>query len=144
MVRCDTKAIVDWLADGARSAPAPQQVLVELCERLVACGIPLWRVAGFVRTLHPHIMGRRVLWRQGAGVSVTEAPHEMLQTADYRDSPVAHVTTSGRALRRHLADPACADDFPMLAELRAEGVTDYVVSPLIFTDGAVHAVTWTT
>ena len=145
MGRCDTKAIVDWLADGARSAPAPQQVLLDLSERLVACGIPLWRVAVFVRTLHPHIMGRRFLWRQGAGVTVSEAPHEMRQTAEYRDSPVVQVTTSGRALRRRLADPDCPDDFTVvLAELRGEGVTDYLISPLIFTDGAVHAVAWTT
>ena len=144
MDRCDTKAIVDWLADGARAAAAPQQVLLELADRLVESGVPLWRVAVFVRTLHPHIMGRRFLWRQGSGVTVSEAPHEMLQTAEYRDSPVAQVTATGLALRRRLADPGCADDFAMLAELRGEGVTDYLISPLIFTDGAVHAVTWTT
>jgi adenylate cyclase len=144
MVRCDTTSIVDWLADGARSATAPQQVLLELCERLVDSGIPLWRVAVFVRTLHPHIMGRRFLWRQDAGVTVAEAPHEMLQMPEFRDSPVAHVTASGRAVRRRLADPGCPDDFNVLPELRAEGVTDYLVSPLVFTDGAVHAVTWTT
>jgi adenylate cyclase len=35
-------------------------------------------------------------------------------------------------------------DFPILRELRAEGVTDYLASPLFFTDGAVHLVTCTT
>jgi adenylate cyclase len=39
------RAIADWLIDGARSAPVPQEVLAQLCGRLVACGIPLWRVA---------------------------------------------------------------------------------------------------
>jgi adenylate cyclase len=34
-------------------------VLAELCSRLVASGIELWRVAVFVRTLHPQVMGRR-------------------------------------------------------------------------------------
>src|SRR6266853_4562928 len=64
------RAVVDWLIDGARSAPQPQQVLAELCDRLVACGIPLWRVAVFVRTLHPNVMGRRFIWRPGAEVEV--------------------------------------------------------------------------
>jgi adenylate cyclase len=35
-------------------------------------------------------------------------------------------------------------DFPVLAEFKAAGVTDYLASPLIFTDGKVHAATWTT
>ena len=57
----DTRAIVAWLIDGARSGAAPEEVLAELCERLVACGVPLWRVGVFVRTLHPEVMGRRLL-----------------------------------------------------------------------------------
>ena len=32
----------------------------------------------------------------------------------------------------------------MLHELRAEGATDYVAFPLLFTDGTVHVATWTT
>jgi adenylate cyclase len=35
-------------------------------------------------------------------------------------------------------------DFSMLAELRNEGVTDYLASPLLFTDGEIHLATWTT
>ena len=57
----EIKEVVDWLIDGARSAPQPVQVLAQLSERLVACGIPLWRVAVFVRTLHPQVMGRRFI-----------------------------------------------------------------------------------
>ena len=51
----DIGSIVDWLVDGARSTMQAHEVLAELCDRLVSCGIPLWRVAVFVRTLHPHI-----------------------------------------------------------------------------------------
>jgi adenylate cyclase len=140
----EMKAIADWLIDGARSAPLPQQVLAQLCERLVACGIPLWRVAVFVRTLHPQVMGRRLVWRPGAEVEISEAPFELLETAIFRESPILRVYRTGRPIRRQLAGPDHVDDFPILAELRAEGVTDYLVLPLIFTDGAVHAVTCTT
>jgi adenylate cyclase len=144
MIGSDTTAIVDWLIDGARSAAAPEQVLAVLCDRLVECGIPLWRVAVFVRTLHPQVMGRRFLWRQGAEVAVMEAPYEVFETEEFRGSPVATVYTTSVALRRRLADADCSVDFPMLQELRAEGVTDYLASPLIFTDGAVHVATWAT
>jgi adenylate cyclase len=89
-------------------------------------------------------MGRRLVWRPGAEVEISEAPYELLETATYRESPITRVYQTGQAIRRKLADPHYAADFPILAELRAEGVTDYLVSPLVFTDGAVHAVTCTT
>jgi adenylate cyclase len=144
MVSCEIKAIADWLIDGARSAPQPVEVLAQLSERLVACGIPLWRVAVFVRTLHPQVMGRRFIWRPGTEVEISEAPFELLESADFLENPIAQVYATGRALRRRLAAPDCTVDFPVLSELRAEGITDYLASPLVFTDGAIHAVTCTT
>jgi len=144
MPTSDVKAVVEWLIDGARSAPQPQQVLTQLSERLVACGIPLWRVAVFVRTLHPNVMGRRFTWRPDTEVELTEAPFELLETEYFRDSPIARVYQTGVTIRRKLADPDCPEDFPVLADLRAEEVTDYLAAPLVFTDGAIHAVTCTT
>ncbi len=138
------KATVDWLIDGARSAPQPEQLLSQLSERLVACGIPLWRVAVFVRTLHPNVMGLRLLWRPDAEVEITEAPFELLETEYFRDSPIARVYRTGAAIRRKLADPDCPDDFPVLADLRADEITDYLAAPLVFSDGAIHALTCTT
>ena len=137
------EAIAEWLIEGARSAPRSEDVLAELCPRLVAAGLDLWRVAVFVRTLHPQVMGRRFEWRAGTGVSVEEAPFAVRQTAEYRDSPVAAIYASGATLRRRLADGA-GIEFPILAQLRAEGVTDYLALPLVFSDGAIHVATWTT
>jgi adenylate cyclase len=140
----EIRAIADWLIDGARSAPQPQEVLSQLCDRLVACGIPLWRVAVFVNTLHPQIIGRRFIWRPGADVEISEGRFGLFDTPEFRENPVARVYATRTALRRRLADRSCAMDFPILRDLRAEGVTDYVALPLFFTDGAVHLVTCTT
>lgn len=140
----EIRAVIDWLIDGARSAPQPDQVLAQLCERLVAHGIPLWRVAVFVRTLHPNVMGRRFVWRPGVEVEIGEAPYELLESGDYLDSTVARIFRTGISIRRRLADPDCPIDFPILAELRLQGVTDYLASPLFFTDETVHVVTCTT
>ena len=82
------RAVVDWLVDGARTARRPEDVLAELCARLLACGLPLHRVAVFVRTLHPDVMGRRFLWRAGEGVTVSEAAYDVMETETYRRSPV--------------------------------------------------------
>ena len=138
------QSVVDWLVDGARTVRQPQEVLTELCERLLVCGLPLYRVAVFVRTLHPNVMGRRFLWRQGEGVQVTEAPHGMLDSDTYRASPTAVVFATAQSVRRRIAAPDCPDDYPIVAELRAEGVTDYLMQALPFTNGEVHAVSWTT
>jgi adenylate cyclase len=141
---CDTGAVARWLTDGAPSATQPLAVMAQLCERLVAAGIPLWRTALFVRTLHPAVMGRRFTWRPEAGVQTTEAGFEMLETDNYRMSPVVHVYRTGVALRRRLAAPDCPADFAILDEFRAEGITDYLVSPLRFTNGEIHVATWST
>jgi adenylate cyclase len=138
------RSVVDWLVDGARSTMQAHQMVAELCDRLVGCGIPLWRVAVFVRTLHPHIMGRRFIWRPGAEVEVREAAFDLLDTAEFQGSPVAKVFAAGVPIRRRLADADCPIDFAMLRELRDEGVSDYLASPLLFTDGEVHLATWTT
>jgi len=140
----DIKSIAEWLVDGARSSAEAHQVLGELCGRLAGCGVPLWRVAVFVRTLHPHIMGRRFIWRAGAGVEVSSAPFEMIETDTYRNSPVVEIYATGTAIRRRLADAACPIDFAVLQELRDEGATDYLASPLLFTSGEIHVATWTT
>ena len=133
-----------WLVDGARSASDSQDVLAELCARLVDDGLPLWRVAVFVKTLHPLLMGRSFVWRLGAEVVVANAPFEFVNEQSYLTSPVVRVQKTGETIRRRLADPACPMDYPFLAEMREEGVTDYLAIPLRFTNGEIHSASFTT
>src|SRR5580658_5924588 len=95
-------AVVAWLIGGAHSAATPDAVLAEMCERVVACGIPVWRAAAFIRTLHPQIMGRRIEWREGIGISTGEASYAVFDTASFRGSPVARVYREGQVLRLQL------------------------------------------
>src|SRR5262252_7611731 len=138
------QSVVQWLVHGARNAPLSQEVLTELCERLTAAGLPLWRVTVFVRTLHPEIVGRRFVWQPETGTVVTDGSFELLERRSFLDSPVAQVSNTGEAFRRRLADPDCVMDYPVLHELRDEGVTDYVVAPLHFSGGEVHFSSWAT
>jgi adenylate cyclase len=144
MMPCNTKSIIDWLMDGARSAQRPEALLADLCERLCHAGIPLGRVAVFVRTLHPEILGRRFIWQPGSGVTIAEGLFELLESDRFQNSPFIAVIKSGRALRRRLADGDNLEEFSLYRELRAQGVTDYLATPLIFTDGSVHVATWST
>jgi adenylate cyclase len=140
----DVAAVVDWLVDGARTARRPQDVLAQLCARLLACGLPLHRVAVFVTTLHPDVMGQRFLWRQGEEVAINEAPYTMLETDTYHRSPVRIVFGSGQLIRLRIESPDCPQDYGIVEELRAEGVSDYLIQPLPFTSGEARAISWTT
>ena len=124
----DLQKLTDWLIDGARSAPSPPQMMAETCERLVAAGLPLWRVGVFVRTLHPEIIGRNFIWRPGAEVAVGSANYEMLDSPEYQNSPLAIVFGEGREVRSLLDGPD-SKRFPFFDDLRAEGVTDYIALP---------------
>jgi adenylate cyclase len=139
----DLQKLADWLIDGARSAPNPPQMMAETCERLVAAGLPLWRVGVFVRTLHPDIVGRNFIWRPGAEVAVGSANYEMLDSPEFRNSPLAIVFGEGREVRS-LIDGPDSKRFPLFDDLRSEGVTDYIALPLMNTDGSVHVSSWTT
>jgi adenylate cyclase len=139
----DLQKLTDWLIDGARSAPNPPRMMAETCERLVAAGLPLWRVGVFVRTLHPDIIGRNFIWRPGAEVVVGTASYDMLDSPEYLSSPLAIVFNEGREVRSLIDGPE-SKRFPFFDDMRAEGVTDYVALPLHQIDGSVHASSWTT
>src|ERR1041385_5490905 len=134
-----------WLADGARSAETSEAVLAQLCERLTAIGVPLSRVAVFVRTLNPNNIGRRFIWRSsGEPVEILDGEFDLLSSNDYLRNPIAVVQRDGRPIRRRLIDSNPLMDYPVLQEFKASGVTDYLASPLIATDGLVHVASWST
>ena len=139
----DLQKLIAWLIDGARSASDPPERFAEICERLVQAGLPLWRVGIFVRTLHPDILGVNLVWRPGAKVVFGSVGHDMLDSPEFRNSPLAFVFHEGREVRHRLSDPETID-VPFYDDMRAEGVTDYIALPLLFTDGSIHASSWST
>jgi adenylate cyclase len=139
----DLKTIIDWLIDGARSASSPQQMMAEICERLVAAGLPLWRVGVFVRTLHPDILGVNFIWRPGAEVVAGSADHSFADSPEFKNSPLAIVFGEAREVRYRLDDPG-TKRFPFFDDMRAEGVTDYIALPMLTTAGYTHAASFST
>lgn len=140
----ELNAITDWLIDGARSAASPSLMMAESCERLVAAGLPLWRVGVFIRTLHPEIFGRNFIWKQGvAEVEVGTVDFEIQETPGFKKSPLSLVFNEGVEVRGDPNGPE-AERFPFLVDLRNEGATDYLALPLRFLDNTVHAMTLTT
>ncbi len=136
--------IFEWLVDGAPGAAGPAEIVQRMCDDLIEAGIPLDRAVAFVRTLHPHIMGRAFRYERGAKVRTTEASYAQLNAPGFLQSPVAAVYKSRAPHRRRLMDPSCPRDHAMIEELAKEGFTDYVALPLLFLGGEVHVITLAT
>ena len=107
----DVADVARWLVDGARSASQSQDVLTEMCRRLAECGLPLWRVAVYVNTLHPQTVARRFLWRPGGAAEIAEASFAMAAGEGFRFSPITRIRATGETIRRRLADPGCPMDY---------------------------------
>jgi adenylate cyclase len=144
MTAPDPGGVIEWLAGGARSSSQSQDVLAEMCERLCAGGIPLWRAEVFVRTLHPHVTGRHFEWKTGVGSKVTAMPFESLETAEFRQNLIACVCAKGLVVRQKTGESGGLVSFPVLRKLVDEGVTEFLAVPLVFTNGEIHAAVWTT
>ena len=134
---------IDWLLRTGRLAPASDDLLGGLCELLIAQGLPLERVGIHGRIIHPQMVGIRILWRRGIGSEETRYGYDTVE-AGYDTSPLKVVYESGQPLRRRLKGPPSDDDFPILPDLRADGMTDYLVTPLEQPGGQRQAATWAT
>ncbi|MEH2512466.1 adenylate cyclase [Nitrobacteraceae bacterium AZCC 1564] len=143
MLAGELQSVADWLIDGARSASRVDEFMAQTCERMVDCGVPLSRVGVFVSTLHPNMIGRSFIWRQGSGVSMGSMAYGSEESDDYLSSPLSIVFEQGLEVRRRLLDSSVGNS-PFLAEMRATGATDYIALPLQMSDGEVHASSWLT
>lgn len=143
MLATKLRAICDWLSDGARSSSSPSDMMEQVCNGIVAAGLPLWRVAVFVQTLHPDMFGRHFIWRHGSAVEVGTEDFDTENSIEYLSSPLKIFYDTEREVRFRLDDPA-SFRFPFFDDMRGEGGTDYIALPLRFIDGSVHASSWTT
>jgi adenylate cyclase len=141
----DAPGSVDrWLLSEGRRSETLGKMLTALCERLVRLGLPLDRASLHISTLHPQVRGTRFLWRSDGGL-LADVHYERTDSAidaAYQTSPLFVVHQTGQRVRRRLENPATLDDFPILAELRSEGITDYLAVPLVFGNGRLQVATW--
>jgi adenylate cyclase len=138
----DAGAIARWIMAEPYRGDASTAFVAALAERLVAEGIPLWRMRYALTTMHPEVLWRSVMWRRLEGVSVVDQPHRRLEDAFYTKSPVAVVRDSRAPLRVRL-EPGDLP-FALCTELRDEGGTDFYAQPLLFANGQVSYATFVT
>ncbi|WP_084507321.1 adenylate/guanylate cyclase domain-containing protein [Geminicoccus roseus] len=127
--------VVDFILEDATTRDDLPGLLGSACEKMVALGVPLWRMSVSMRAIHPTVTALTAIWRRGEGAAADLAqfgPGEE-DRARYRRSPIAYLLESGeRSARWDLAAGEGCDRFTLLAELRAAGAADYLLRVIPF------------
>ncbi|WP_234879319.1 adenylate/guanylate cyclase domain-containing protein [Sinorhizobium americanum] len=119
-------------------------IFVELCRRLSEAGVPVARATLHFRIHHPQWIGARILWRKGLSeAEIDTYEYGVEDSTQYLNSPLHAFNEGADEVRRHLDDPTAeGPNYPLYDELRAEGITDYMIWPLYHTLGKRHAITF--
>jgi len=137
--------VVDWMMRDGRHVTHMREFGDEMCRRIVAADIPLWRAFCSVGTLHPQVYGSAYIWRRDTPGAVRfTATHSFENDAEYANSPIAVVKRSRRTIRRRLQESDCPMDYAILGQFKNEGGTDYAAMPMTCSSGEVNSITWLT
>jgi len=121
------QAIDEWLIDQALGEPDMAGLFGQMCERVLAIGIPIGRATVTWTTLHPLVDAEQATWLRTTGITTTQIPHAQRGSQRWLDSPLRWlIVHRADIMRRRLAGPEQFLDFPFLEELSGDGFTDYV------------------
>ncbi len=138
------RSLRDWILDHGHMNTDLGAFIAALGEKLVAAGVPVYRITSGIPILHPLIRAESALWIEGEGVSLRQYPLALESDKMFTNSPLYNVYTKGETVRVAV-DPEPSDgEFSILADLRAEGATDYIAFPLTFSDGSYKSLTLAT
>ena len=130
-----------WLTQAGLAGTPETDIFSVFCERCVAAGIPLGRAHSFIDTLDPVYEGRLFRWGYSPDESgVVEYGRTTLGKLDAaRSAPLdeqaasiwrrsAHYTMlqTGASLLRRRLNSDTKDEFSLLLDWRAAGMTDYL------------------
>ncbi len=133
---------VDWLIRKAWTAETPEELISALGKRLVEDGIAVSRMSILIWSLHPMIAGHNCVWlRDNDEVTSRFPSYDTLESPVFRESPFQHVADGLGGVRQKLDTNPDEFNFPIMEELREQGVTDYVAMPLPFSDGRINVMT---
>ena len=139
-------ALLDWLVGETGEESSTDRILVGLCVRLRGAGVPIARLAVHLRTDNPQWLGTRVLWRPGMiEAEVTPTDYGVLETEQFLVSPVNAIISGADEVRCLLeGGDTAVDAYPIMGDLRRQGMTDYVAWPLKHTSRLRHVISFAT
>ncbi len=139
------RRILDWLVNETRGERFIDNILMEMCEKLLAAGVPVTRSSLHFRTNHPQWIGARILWAEGMKeAKINTFAYGVENTPQYLNSPVNEIHNGANEVRKNLEDLWEGDDNPFYQELRDEGYSEYIAWPIDHTFDKRHVVTFST
>ena len=136
--------ITRWLTSRARLIDDTEKLDESIIGHLREAGLPIVRYSVSVPSLHPQVDGFSTLWTKDKGFRFLEHVRDEEGLARLKDSPLYRAFFEGRGSRYCLTEPPKKDEYAILTELRAGGMTDYLVLALPFGDGSHKAMTFAT
>jgi adenylate cyclase len=134
--------LLGWLLNDAPHCASSEALTEGFAQALQSAGIPVWRLAVIIRTLHPQLLAQALRWwAKRPQVDVLRVPYAQSQTAEFLNSPLVPIYEGAGGIRRRLDIPDPVLDFGILEELHAEGASDYVAMPITFLDGQINVLT---
>lgn len=131
----------DWILNEGHTTGDLGAFIGRLGERLVEVGAPVYRLTTGIPILHPLIRAESALWLEGEGVSWQQFPQTLVTDQMFTNSPLYHVYTTGKMVRFPVSAVVQPGEYGILADLRAEGATDYAAFPLTYSDGSFKSLT---
>jgi len=140
-----TQTLQQWLGSGeCRRLASPDAAINGTAERIVAGGVPLWRMSTTLVTMHPEIQSLELVWHRGVGTTSRLLPHAIVESRDFLGSPVEEVLRTRVPVRCRMEAGGELARFPQLESLAARGCTDYLAVPVELADGRHTALTYAT
>jgi adenylate cyclase len=141
--RLDADRLVRWLQSEGSSYRETVGFLDAFAAEALRTGLLIDRVTTGVPVLHPQVDSLSCLWEKGRPVSERRFRLDDTGLQQFRNSPI-YIVYSGGSFRRRLEGAPETQEFPILAELRADGFTDYLALPLRFSSASWKAMTFAT
>ncbi len=134
-------SVATWLLTEGRCIADPRQFAETLMERLEAAGARIDRIRISCRTLHPQLVSIGMSWTREGGALFWSGEHGVQESDAYIGSPIQHVHIQGTALHQRVALVRADEEHTLWAELRADGIRDYLALPMVFSDRIVNVMT---
>ena len=132
----DLSGLPAWIARRATEEPDGRALLEALGTALNVAGVPVSRMSIGAPSISPTHRGITLVWRRGEGVSFTPTTHGPDGDAEFQSSPIAALIAEGCRRRRwNLEAGEGCDLFRLMAQVRAEGGTDYIMHMVGFPPG---------
>jgi adenylate cyclase len=119
--------VADWVTEAALAGENLEIIVRGFCERIAAAGLPIARVNLSFSMLHPLYDALGFTWKRSSGMTVEGYRHNPGEKPErFLLSPYFYLLSNNLEHLRRRIDLDGPSEFPVLEELRLEGMTDYL------------------